>query len=115
VTADLLRSPAGHIGGAKKLEESGHLIMAGALANPVDGGKLRGRSKDAASPLSFSVARLTVSVGRVSSIDAAIFLFKGLADEEIKKFVEADPYVVNGLVTDWKIRDWTAVVGTGQL
>jgi len=23
--------------GAKKLEESGHLIMAGALANPVDG------------------------------------------------------------------------------
>ena len=30
---------AGHIGGAKKFEESGHLIMAGALANPVDGGE----------------------------------------------------------------------------
>lgn len=72
-----------------------------------------GRPEDAASPL--SVERLTVSFGLVSSLDAAIFLFKGLEDEEIKKFVEADPYVVHGLVTDWKIRDWTAVVGTGQL
>jgi uncharacterized protein YciI len=35
--------------------------------------------------------------------------------EHKQKFVEADPYVVNGLVTAWKIRDWTAVVGTGQL
>jgi uncharacterized protein YciI len=35
--------------------------------------------------------------------------------EHQQKFIEADPYVVNGLVTAWKIRDWTAVVGTGQL
>ena len=34
---------------------------------------------------------------------------------DCQKFVEADPYVVHGLVTAWKIRDWTAVVGTGQV
>lgn len=27
-------------------------------------------------------------------------------------YVEKDPYVVNGLVVRWRIREWTVVVGT---
>ncbi|MGY1641718.1 YciI-like protein [Geodermatophilus sp. SYSU D00703] len=31
--------------------------------------------------------------------------------EVVERFVEADPYVVNGLVTGWTVRDWNVVVG----
>ena len=33
--------------------------------------------------------------------------------EAAKRFAEADPYVVNGLVTAWTARSWTTVVGHG--
>ena len=29
----------------------------------------------------------------------------------VEAFVEADPYVRNGLVTSWRLRSWTVVVG----
>jgi uncharacterized protein YciI len=29
-------------------------------------------------------------------------------------FAEADPYVVNGLVTSWRVRQWTVVVGADE-
>jgi uncharacterized protein YciI len=29
----------------------------------------------------------------------------------VEQFVEADPYVRQGLVTGWTIRDWNVVVG----
>ena len=28
----------------------------------------------------------------------------------VEAFVEADPYVRNGLVTKWRIREWTVVI-----
>lgn len=31
--------------------------------------------------------------------------------EAVERFVAADPYVRNGLVTGWTIRDWNVVVG----
>jgi uncharacterized protein YciI len=31
--------------------------------------------------------------------------------EVVEQFVEADPYVVHGLVTGWTIREWAVVVG----
>ncbi|MGY5883571.1 YciI-like protein [Modestobacter lacusdianchii] len=31
--------------------------------------------------------------------------------EVVERFVEADPYVVHGLVTGWTIRPWNVVVG----
>ena len=30
---------------------------------------------------------------------------------QVEQFVAADPYVANGLVTAWRIRPWTVVVG----
>ncbi|KGH47548.1 hypothetical protein IN07_06560 [Modestobacter caceresii] len=31
--------------------------------------------------------------------------------EVVERFVEADPYVVHGLVTGWTIRPWNVVIG----
>jgi uncharacterized protein len=58
--------------------ERGELVMAGALANPVDG---------------------------------AVLVFKGDSPEIAEEFARTDPYVVNGLVRRWYVREWTTVVG----
>lgn len=33
---------------------------------------------------------------------------------EVEKFIKEDPYVTNGVVTDYKIREWTVVVGSSS-
>jgi len=43
--------------------------------------------------------------------DYAVFLFRGRSPAVAERFVEADPYVANGLVTEWRIRPWMTVVG----
>jgi uncharacterized protein YciI len=43
--------------------------------------------------------------------DRAILLFKGDSPKAAAAFAAVDPYVVNGLVTRWQIREWTTVVG----
>ena len=45
--------------------------------------------------------------------DGAVFVFKGESPEVAERFAEADPYVKNGLVTAWRVRQWTVVVGPG--
>jgi uncharacterized protein YciI len=44
-------------------------------------------------------------------VDEAVLLFKGSSPAVAERFVEADPYVSNGLVTEWRIRPWMTVVG----
>jgi hypothetical protein len=44
-----------------------------------------------------------------------MIIFKGENDSVVKKFVDADPYVKNGLVTGWRIQEWTTVIGEGAL
>lgn len=44
-------------------------------------------------------------------VDAAILLWKCDSPAPIEAFVDADPYVKNGLVARWRIRPWTTVVG----
>ena len=43
--------------------------------------------------------------------DGAVLLFKGSSPDAAEAFAQADPYVVNGLVTRWRVREWTTVVG----
>jgi uncharacterized protein len=69
-----------HLAHAWAATESGELILAGALADPVDG---------------------------------TVLLFRGESPDVAARFARADPYVVNGLVTDWRVREWTTVVGEG--
>ena len=43
--------------------------------------------------------------------DGAALLFKGSSPEVAERFAEKDPYVINGLVKKWRVREWTTVVG----
>lgn len=67
-----------HLRHARAAHERGELVLAGALADPVDG---------------------------------AVLLFRGASPAAAEAFAEADPYVRNGLVTTWRVREWTTVVG----
>lgn len=69
---------ADHLALARAAHARGELVLAGALADPVDG---------------------------------AVLLFSGSSPEVATKFAEADPYVLNGLVRSWRVREWTTVVG----
>jgi uncharacterized protein len=44
-------------------------------------------------------------------VDGAVLLFEGDSAEVAEKFAARDPYVLNGLVTRWKVRTWTTVAG----
>jgi uncharacterized protein len=44
-------------------------------------------------------------------IDTAVLLFKGETPAAAEAFVQADPYVREGLVTGWRVRPWKTVVG----
>jgi uncharacterized protein YciI len=43
--------------------------------------------------------------------DTAVLLFKGDSPAAAHAFVQADPYVREGLVTRWRLRPWKTVVG----
>ncbi len=43
--------------------------------------------------------------------DGAVLLFRGTSPDAAEAFAGSDPYVVNGLVTRWRVREWTTVVG----
>lgn len=58
--------------------ERGDLVLAGALAGPIDG---------------------------------AVLLFQGSSPDVAESFARTDPYVTGGLVTRWRVREWTTVAG----
>jgi uncharacterized protein YciI len=67
-----------HLKQAWDAHERGELVVAGALADPVDG---------------------------------AVLMFAGDDRSVAEDFARADPYVTNGLVERWYVREWTTVVG----
>jgi uncharacterized protein YciI len=44
-------------------------------------------------------------------VDTALLLFKGDSPRVAESFAESDPYVLNGLVRRWRVREWTTVAG----
>jgi len=46
-------------------------------------------------------------------LDMAIILFRGDSPAAAESFARTDPYVLNGLVVRWYVREWTTVVGRG--
>jgi uncharacterized protein YciI len=43
--------------------------------------------------------------------DGVVLLFRGESPAPAEAFATADPYVTNGVVTNWRVREWTTVVG----
>ncbi len=44
-------------------------------------------------------------------MDGAVLLFRGDSPRVAEDSARADPYVLNGLVTSWEVREWTTVLG----
>lgn len=43
--------------------------------------------------------------------DMAVLLFSAPSPDVVERFAKADPYVIHGLVTGYKVRQWNTVVG----
>jgi uncharacterized protein YciI len=43
--------------------------------------------------------------------DGAVLLFRGTSPVSAEQFAKTDPYVTNGLVKAWRVREWTTVIG----
>jgi uncharacterized protein len=43
--------------------------------------------------------------------DGAVLLFQADSPQVAENFAKTDPYVLNGLVKSWYVREWTTVVG----
>ena len=44
-------------------------------------------------------------------VDGAVLMFAGEVQSVAEAFARSDPYVLNGLVKEWRVREWTTVVG----
>lgn len=55
--------------------------------------------------------------GAVPSDDPpfGLLLFKAETAQVAEDFARTDPYVTNGVVTSWRVREWITVVGQGAL
>jgi uncharacterized protein YciI len=47
--------------------------------------------------------------------DAGVLLFQAASPDIVNEFARQDPYVINGLVTSFRVREWTTVVGKDAL
>jgi uncharacterized protein len=43
--------------------------------------------------------------------DGALLIFRSDSPSSAEDFAKNDPYVVNGLITSWRVRPWTVVAG----
>lgn len=43
--------------------------------------------------------------------DGAVLVFKAESPTAAESFAQGDPYVKNGLITEWNVRPWTVVIG----
>ena len=82
-----------HLKHAMSLVEKGHLQLGGAWAVDEDN-----KSNDSSN----------------NQIDGACIVLKDMKKEEIENFVKNDPYFINGLVPNYRIRPWSVVIGAAM-
>jgi uncharacterized protein len=56
---------------------------------------------------------LVIAGALADPADGAVLVFRGPSPEPAEAFAKADPYVLNGLVTTWRVRKWNTVIGDG--
>jgi len=52
-----------------------------------------------------------VLAGALQPPDAALLVFRADSAAPVEDFARNDPYVANGLVKSWRVREWTVVIG----
>jgi uncharacterized protein len=53
--------------------------------------------------------------GALKPADGALLVFRAPDVADVERFVGSDPYVTNGLVKSWRIREWAVVIGAGAV
>jgi uncharacterized protein YciI len=53
--------------------------------------------------------------GALKPDGGALLVFRTDDAAAVESFARRDPYVVNGLVTGWRVREWAVVVGEGAI
>lgn len=56
---------------------------------------------------------LVMAGALASPADGAVFVFRGSTARTASQFAVSDPYVTNGLVTSFRVREWATVIGDG--
>ena len=46
--------------------------------------------------------------------DGAVLVFAGAGPAAAEEFARRDPYVLNGLISEWRVRPWTVVIEPGR-
>jgi uncharacterized protein YciI len=59
----------------------------------------------------FERGELILAGALADPADSAILIFKGEDPSVASDFARSDPYVKNGLITEWNVRPWTVVIG----
>jgi len=54
---------------------------------------------------------LVVAGAYADPIDGAVLMFAGNDKSVAEEFARTDPYVTNGLIARWQVREWNTVVG----
>lgn len=55
-----------------------------------------------------------VLAGALDTADRALLVFRGDDPATVEAFARADPYVVHGLVTQWRVLPWNVVAGSAR-
>jgi len=55
--------------------------------------------------------RLFMAGALAEPADGAVLIFRGDNPQAAHDFVSRDPYVKNGLITEWSVRPWMVVTG----
>jgi len=53
--------------------------------------------------------RMVMAGALADPADGAVLIFQGDSPEVAYEFVKHDPYVKNGLITEWSVRQWNVV------
>ncbi len=61
----------------------------------------------------FDRGELLLGGALADPVDGALLLFQGESPDVAERFARTDPHVKHALVTRWRVRPWTTVVGDG--
>ncbi len=59
----------------------------------------------------YAAGQLVLAGALADPVDGAVLLFKVPDKSVVEAFAAADPYVTSGLVTGWRVREWSTVAG----
>ena len=69
-------------------------------------------------PLHLAYAKQAIARGELllggtftDPVDGAVLFFSAPSAAVVESFAASDPYVLNGLVTRWRVRRWNTVMG----